>query len=45
VRTSAQVEEVADPVYADLIALDLVGDQLELVVLAPLAKLLDRVLA
>src|SRR5258706_8419257 len=43
--TATQVEKVAGPVHADFVALDLVRDQLELVVLPALAELLDRLLA
>ena len=42
---AAQVEEVAGPVHADLVAFDLVIDQLDLVVLAELAKLVEGLLA
>ncbi len=41
VRPPAQIDEVARPVQTDLIAFDLVVDQLELVVLAALAKLVQ----
>ena len=39
VRASAEVEEVARVVHADIVALDLVGDELKLVVLAAPRKL------
>src|SRR5450759_801757 len=44
VRSSTQVEEFAGSIDAHLVALDLVVDQLELVVLVPLTKLCDRLL-
>ena len=44
-RTPAKVQEIACPVDAHLVALDLVGDQLQLVVLAALAKLGHRLIA
>jgi len=42
VRPPAEVDEVARPVQADLIAFDLVVDELELVVLADSAKFVER---
>src|SRR5205814_3008455 len=45
VRTKAQVKEIARAVDADAVPGDLVRDQLELVVLTKLAKLLDRLFA
>ena len=44
-RTSAEVEKVAGAIQADLVAFDLVLDQLELEVLAALAELFDRFVA
>ena len=44
-RAATQVEEVACAIHADLVAFDLVCDQLELVVLAPPAELVNRLLA
>ena len=44
-RTSAEVEKVAGAIQADLVAFDLVRDQLELEVLAALAELFHRVVA
>src|ERR1700680_961758 len=41
-RSPAQIQEIAGAVDAHLVALDLVLDELELVVLAALAKFLDR---
>jgi len=42
VRAAAEVEEVAGQVDADLVAFDLVRDELELVILVALFKLFDR---
>ena len=41
-RAATEVQKPAGPIDADLVALDLVGDQLQLVVLAALAELFDR---
>ncbi len=43
--SAAEVEEIAGPVHADVIAFDLVVDQLDLVVLPAPAKLVDRLLS
>ena len=45
VWASAQVEKFARVIDADLVALDLVSDQLELVVLPPFGELLDGLVA
>src|SRR5207302_9716087 len=45
VRASAQVEKFARVIDADRVALDLVSDQLELVVLPPFGELLDGLVA
>ncbi len=45
VRAPAEVQELARAIHAHLVALDLVRDQLELVVLASLPKLRDRFVA
>src|SRR4029077_4987937 len=44
VWSPAQIEEVAGPIHADVVAFDFVVDQLDLVVLAALPKFVDCVL-